>query len=345
MQRFLQRVADGHDLSASEAEAAMDLIMTGEATPAQIAGYLIALRCKGETIEEIAGSARAMRAHATPVGTRRRGLIDTCGTGGDGKQTLNISTAAAIVVAAADVPVAKHGNRSVSSRSGSADVLEALGVHIDLPPSAVQQTLDQIGIGFMFAPRFHQAMRHAVGPRKELGLRTIFNVLGPLTNPAGAEYQLLGVYDRRLVEPIAHVLIELGVRRALVVHGEPGLDEISISGETHAALVDQGKVVMRTITPADLSLQEAPVSAIGGGDPQQNAALIRAVFSDQPGPHRDAVVANAAGALFAAGKVASLAEGVALAQELIRSGAALAKLEAWVALSQRLAAAERMPAS
>ena len=338
---LLHRVIEGHDLTAGEAERAMVEIMAGNATPAQIAGYLVALRIKGETVDEIIGSARAMRAFATPVVSRRRDLVDTCGTGGDGRHTFNISTLAALVVAAAGVPVAKHGNRSVSSRCGSADVLEALGVAVDLPAEELGRCLDEVGMAFLMAPRLHPAMRHAVKPRRELATRTIFNLLGPLTNPAGAPYQLLGVYSPDLVEPVARALAELGTRRALVVHGEPGLDEISVCGSTRAALVDDGHVRTMTIEPGDARLPAAPLEALAGGDPAHNAAIARAVLAGQRGPRRDAVVLNAAGALLAAGAVGSLREGAAAAAEAIDSGAAAAKLEELAAWTQQAAARAR----
>ncbi|EKP95655.1 anthranilate phosphoribosyltransferase [Thermaerobacter subterraneus] len=337
LQAALARVLSGRDLTAAEAEAAMDVIMSGAATPAQVAGYLVALRMKGETPAEIAGSARAMRRHATPVPTRRQGVMDTCGTGGDGRHTFNISTLAAIVAAAAGVPVAKHGNRSVSSRCGSADVLEALGVPLDLEPAALGRCLDEVGIAFLFAPRLHGAMRHAAGPRRELGIRTIFNLLGPLTNPAGARYQLLGVYAAELVEPVARVLAELGVERALVVHGAPGLDEMSVCGPTLVGRVDGDQVTLTTVEPAAAGLPVYPLEAIAGGDPARNAAIARQVLEGRRGPYRDAVIFNAAGALLAAGRVGDLREGVAEAARLLDSGAAAAKLEEWVRLAQALA--------
>lgn len=337
LQAALAKVLAGRDLTAAEAEAAMDVIMSGAATPAQVAGYLVALRMKGETPAEIAGSARAMRRHATPVRTRRQGVMDTCGTGGDGRHTFNISTVAAVVVAAAGVPVAKHGNRSVSSRCGSADVLEALGVRLDLDAAALGRCLDEVGIAFLFAPRLHGAMRHAAGPRRELGVRTIFNLLGPLTNPAGARYQLLGVYAAELVEPVARVLVDLGVERALVVHGAPGLDEMSVCGPTVVARVEGGSVTLGRVEPADAGLPVYPLEAIAGGDPAHNAAIARQVLEGRPGAYRDAVLLNAAGALLAAGRVADLREGVAVAARTIDSGAALAKLQAWVRRTQELA--------
>ncbi|HEY8393471.1 MAG TPA: anthranilate phosphoribosyltransferase [Thermaerobacter sp.] len=322
----LERVLAGHDLTAGEAERVMDAIMSGEATPAQVAGYLIALRMKGETPAEIAGSARAMRRHATRVVTRHQGVVDTCGTGGDGSHTFNISTLAAIVVAAAGAPVAKHGNRSVSSRCGSADVLEALGVRLDLDPADLGRCLDEIGFVFLFAPRLHGAMRHAAGPRRELGVRTIFNLLGPLTNPVGARYQLLGVYAPELVEPIARVLAELGIERALVVHGAPGLDEISVCGPTLVGRVEGGDVRLERIEPADVGLPVYPVEALAGGDAGENAAIARRILAGERGPRRDAVVLNAAGALVAAGLAGDLREGMEMAGRCLDSGAAEAKL-------------------
>lgn len=340
----LHRVIEGHDLTAGEAEAAMDAIMSGVATPAQIAGYLVALRIKGETVDEIIGSARAMRAHATPVVSRRAGVVDTCGTGGDGRNTFNISTVAAVVVAAAGVPVAKHGNRSVSSRCGSADVLEALGVATDLPADEVGRCLDEVGIAFLMAPRLHPAMRHAVGPRRDLATRTIFNLLGPLTNPAGAPYQLLGVFGAHLVEPVARALAALGTERALVVHGAPGLDEISICGPTRMAVVTGGDVRFETVEPGDAGLAVADPASLTGGDPATNAAIARSILAGEQGPRRDAVVLNAAGALLAAGTVSSLREGVAMAAETIDSGAAEAKLAEFARWTRDAAARTGRPA-
>lgn len=333
-QRLLQRLLDGNDLTGLEAERAMDLIMSGEATAAQIGAYLAALRMKGETVEEIAGSARAMRAHADRVISRRQGLVDTCGTGGDGSHTFNISTVAALVTAAAGVPVAKHGNRSVSSRCGSADVLEALGVHIDLPAELAGKCLDQVGIAFLFAPRLHSAMRHAIGPRRELGVRTIFNLLGPLTNPAGAEYQLLGVYHRDLVEPVAQVLAQLGIKRALVVHGHPGLDEISLCGETVLVWVEPDQIRREIFHPSSVGMEEVPLSALLGGDREENADIARRILAGERGPKRDAVLVNAAGALAVAGAVDSLAAGIELAAEAIDSGRAMALLDELVSFTQ-----------
>ncbi|HEX6988852.1 MAG TPA: anthranilate phosphoribosyltransferase [Bacillota bacterium] len=335
---LMHRVIEGHDLTAAEAEQAMDAIMSGSATPVQIAGYLVALRIKGETVDEIIGSARAMRAHATPVVCRRSGVVDTCGTGGDGSHTFNISTVAALVVAAGGVPVAKHGNRSVSSRCGSADVLEALGVVIDLPAEDLGRCLDDVGMAFLMAPRLHPAMRHAVGPRRELATRTIFNLLGPLTNPAGAPYQLMGVFGAGLVEPVAHALAALGTRRALVVHGAPGLDEMSVCGPTRMALVDDGRVEVQTIEPGDVGLATAHAAALTGGDAEENAAIARAILAGEPGPRRDAVLLNAAGAFLAAGAVSSLRDGVGRAAEVIDSGAAAAKLDELVRWTRRAAA-------
>src|SRR5690606_21928683 len=316
----------------------------GVATPAQAAGYLVARRSKGGTVDEITGSARAMRAHATPVVSRRTGVVDTCGTGGDGRHTFNISTVAAVVVAAAGVPVAKHGNRSVSSRCGSADVLEALGVATDLPAGEVGRCLDAVGIAFLMAPRLHPAMRHAVGPRRDLAIRTIFNLLGPLTNPAGAPYQLLGVFGAHLVEPVAHALAALGTERALVVHGAPGLDEMSVCGPTRVAVVAGGQVRFETVEPGDVGLALADPASLTGGDAAANAAIARAILAGEPGPRRDAVLLNAAGALLAAGAVSTLREGVAAAAEAIDSGAAAAKLAELAAWTREAAARSARPA-
>lgn len=336
MQETLSKLALGADLAAAEAEEAMRSIMAGEATPAQIGAFLMGLRQKGETVEEILGCARAMRAFATPVHTRHPLLVDTCGTGGDGAGTFNISTTAAFVVAGAGVPVAKHGNRAASSRTGSADVLEALGVRIDLTPEDVGHCLDEVGIGFLFAVRHHGAMRHASGPRRELGLRTVFNLLGPLCNPAGAQVQVVGVPAARWVAPIAEVLRQLGARRALVVHGADGLDELTVTGPS--LLADTRETgAPHQVRPEDVGLATAPPEALRGGAPAENAAILVAILEGEPGPRRDVVLLNAAAALVAAGMAADLEAGVALARRAIDSGAARQRLEALRALTRQLA--------
>ncbi len=331
MQTLVQRIEAGRNLTRSEAESAMEEILSGRASEAEIVALLAALREKGETAGELVGFATAMRRHATrifpdgiPAGWK---LVDTCGTGGDASGTFNISTCAAFVVAGAGVRVAKHGNRSISSKCGSADVLEELGVKLDLAPARVAQCIEQAGIGFLFAPALHTAMRHAMPARKKLGGRTVFNLLGPLTNPAGASAQVLGVYAAEKVELLARALAELGSERAFVVHGADGLDEISLSGETHVAEVRGGTVRTYTVTPEDFGLPRAPLSALAGGDAQTNAGIIRAILDGQPGPRRDIVIANAAAALVAAGAAPDLITGGSIATSSVDSGAAHAKLE------------------
>ncbi|MBE3582995.1 MAG: anthranilate phosphoribosyltransferase [Limnochordaceae bacterium] len=337
----IAQVTSGQALTQEEAAAAMTDIMEGRATPAQVAAWITALRLRGETVPEIAGAAIAMRAAAHRITPRVARLVDTCGTGGDGAHTFNISTAAAIVVAGAGVPVAKHGNRAVSSQAGSADVLEALGVEVLLSPASVQQCIETIGIGFLFAQVFHPAMRFAAGPRREIGIRTIFNVLGPLTNPAAAPTQLVGVYSAELVQPVAEVLDRLGCERALVVHGlEDGVDEISLSGPTLAAFLDHHRVTIRTLTPQDLGLTAQPPQAVRGESAQENAQRIRRLLAGEKGPARDVVLLNAAGALWAAGVAGDLSQGVRLAAESIDSGAAARRLEEWVMFTRAAKQAE-----
>jgi len=325
---ILRLLVEGRDLSEEQAAAAMDAVMSGEATAAQVAGFLIALRMKGETVAEITGCARTMRAHAVRIQPRRGPLVDIVGTGGDGSNTFNISTAAALVAAGAGAVVAKHGNRAVSSRCGSADVLEALGVRIDLTPEQVCGCIEETGIGFMFAPLYHRAMKHAAGPRKELGVRTVFNILGPLTNPAGAESYVLGVYEKRLVPVLARVLHALGARRAFVVHGAPGMDELSVCGPTAVAAVTEAGVEEFTIVPEEVGLGRGEPATLAGGGPEENAQRIVAILQGrEKGPARDAVALNAGAALVAGGVAATLSEGVERAVESIDSGAALRKLE------------------
>ncbi len=326
----IQQLVEGRDLSAEETHAAMMQVMSGDASPAQIAAFVVGLRMKGETPDEIAGCARAMRAHVTPATPSRDGLVDTCGTGGDGAETFNISTSAALVAAAAGVPIAKHGNRAMSSRCGSADVLEALGVRIDLAPDDIADCIDQIGFGFMFAQAHHPAMRHVAPIRRELGVRTVFNLLGPLTNPAGARRQVLGVYAPNLVEPMAEVLCKLGAEHALVVHGAGGLDELTPTGDNLVAEVRGGRVTTSTLDPRPLSTGPVPATPDDlrvGGDPAHNAAVIRTVFDGERGPRRDAVILNAAAALLVGGLVSELEAGIDRAVETIDSGAATDKLD------------------
>jgi len=325
VKKLIEKVVGGLHLSEGEAEEAMALIMDGEATPAQIAALITALRLKGETVDEITGFARVMRAKGKMIKGKRR-LVDIVGTGGDRSFTFNISTTAAFVVAGAGLSVAKHGNRSVSSRCGSADVLEALGVDVALSPERVERCLEETGICFLFAPVFHEAMKYAAAPRREIGIRTVFNLLGPLTNPAGAEVQLVGVYDPRLTVVLAQVLQGLGVERAMVVHGD-GLDEITHTGRTKVSELAEDEIRTYYLTPEDLGLKRGQLSEICGGTAEENARITRAVLDGQPGPCRDVVLMNAAAALAAGERVKTLAEGVELAAEVIDSGAALEKLE------------------
>ena len=315
-------VIDGRDLSAEEMEMVMRSIMTGQSTPAQIGGFLVGLRMKGETVDEIAAAARVMRELATAVDVSGPHLVDTCGTGGDGASTFNISTASAIVTAAAGGRVAKHGNRSVSSSSGSADVLEAAGVKLNLDPAQVAACIDQVGVGFLFAPQHHSAMKHAIGPRKEMRVRTLFNLLGPLTNPAGAPNQVLGVFSPDWVEPLAQVLKQLGSQHVLVVHAEDGLDEISIAAATRVAELRDGKIATYTVTPEEFGMQRASLDSLAVADAAQSLAMIEAVFNNQPGPARDIVCLNAGAAIYAADLTATLQQGVDLASEVIASGKA-----------------------
>ncbi|MFN8379200.1 MAG: anthranilate phosphoribosyltransferase [Anaerolineae bacterium] len=340
----IQRAIDllsrfGH-LQQDEAEAVMQQIMTGGATDAQIAAYLMALRMKGETHDEIAGSARAMRANAHRVPTRFNSadLLDTCGTGGDKSGTFNISTTVAFVAAGAGIKVAKHGNRAASSKCGSADVLQALGVNLDLTPEQVGQCVDEVGVGFLFAPRLHPAMKYAIGVRRELGVRTIFNILGPLTNPAGAQRQLMGVFAADLTDLLAHVLRELGSVSALVVSGYGGLDELTTTGPNKISHFHDGAVRSYELDPADLGFRGAHISELQGGDPAANAAILRGVLSGSiDDAKRDVVLLNSAAALVAGGKADTIQEGIGQAAHVIDSGAALDKLEALIAVSQRFA--------
>ena len=334
VQAALALLLDGHDLSREQARSVMDVVMAGEATPAQIGGLLVALRLKGETVDEIAGCAEAMRAHVLAVRPSRDDLVDTAGTGGDGASTINISTAAALVAAAAGAGVAKHGNRAVSSASGSADVLEALGFQLELPPARIERSIDELGFGFLFAPTHHPAMRHAAPVRRELAARTVFNVLGPLTNPAGARAQVVGVYAPTLVRTIADVLAQLGARRAFVVHGAGGIDELSPAGPNLVCEVRDGEVHEREIDPLELGVPRCSPDELRGGSPQENAAAIRAIFAGENGGRRSAVLLNAAGAIAAAGHARDLAEGLGLARDAVDSGLAGERLEELIAFSQ-----------
>jgi anthranilate phosphoribosyltransferase len=335
IQQALQHVLDGRDLTREETREVMSEIMAGEATPAQIGGFLVGLRAKGETADEIAGCAEAMRAHVLAVRPRRDDLVDTAGTGGDGAHTINISTAAALVAAAAGAAVAKHGNRAVSSACGSADVLEALGFSLEQEPERIAQSIDELGFGFLFAPSHHPAMRHAAPVRKELATRTVFNVLGPLTNPAGARAQVVGVYSAELVRTIADVLATLGARRAFVVHGAGGIDELSPVGPNLVAEVVDGQVHERTLDPeAELGLPRCDVAELRGGTPAENAAAVREVFRGADGGRRSAVLLNAAGAIAAGGHAEDLREGLELARETVDSGAAAERLEQLASFSR-----------
>ena len=345
----VRTLVEKKDLTRIEAAAAMEAIMSGAATNAQIAAFLTALRMKGETVEELIGFAQVMRQKAVRVrtrgeevaaltGTDREMLIDTCGTGGDAAGTFNVSTATAFVVAGAGLKVAKHGNRSVSSLCGSADVVETLGINLELSPAQVARCVDEVGIGFLYAPLLHTAMKHVMAARREMGVRTVFNMLGPLTNPANANAQVIGVYSRALTEPLARVLAELGTIRAFVVHGADGLDEISNTGESEISEVREGVVRSYTVRPEDFGIPRATIRDLQGGDREENAQIIRRILQGEPGPKRDIALMNAAAALIVGARAKDLKEGVALAAHSIDSGSARAKLEALLALSQKLAA-------
>lgn len=336
MQQAIRAVAEQQDLSGAQMQAIMRIIMTGEASQAQIGGFLIGLRMKGETVEEIAAAAGVMRELAAHVEVSGEHLVDTCGTGGDATGSFNISTASAIVAAAAGARVAKHGNRSVSSSSGSADVLEAAGVRLDLTPSQVARCIDEVGVGFMFAPAHHGAMKHAIGPRREMGVRTIFNVLGPLTNPAGAPNQVVGVFAEHWLEPLARVLGRLGSRHVLVVRSEDGMDEISVGAPTQIAELRGGEVSRYAVQPEQFGLARADVSALKVASAEESLAVIRSVLANQPGPTQDVVALNAGGAIYTAGLADTLQAGVARVQEVIESGAANAKLDELVAFTKSL---------
>ncbi|MFZ4857786.1 MAG: anthranilate phosphoribosyltransferase [Desulfuromonadaceae bacterium] len=350
IKKAIAKVVEHENLSEGEMIEVMNQIMSGECTPAQIGSFITALRMKGETVEEITGAARVMRERATPVrvgkgvldidrddiNIDRETILDVVGTGGDGTNTFNVSTTVSFVVSACGVKVAKHGNRSVSSACGSADVLEKLGINLDVTPETVENCINQIGIGFLFAPALHGAMKYAIGPRREIGIRTIFNILGPLTNPAGADCQVMGVYRADLVEKLAGVLHKLGCKHGFVVHGSDGMDEITLTGETLIAEVTPSGVTVSTISPEQLGLTRCPMTALKGGDAVANAAIVKAVLAGEQGPRRDIVLLNSAYALVAAGKVDSLTEGMALAAEAIDSGRALQQVERLAALTNML---------
>ena len=330
MKEYLQKVMDGADLTGGESGAAFDLIMSGAATPAQIGAFIVALRMKGESIDEIAGAAGSMRRHAVFIDTGGLPVVDTCGTGGDACDTFNVSTTAAFVVAGAGVPVAKHGNRAISSKCGSADVLAALGVNIEVPPEVVEECVRDVGIGFLYAPKLHPAMKYAMGPRRELAVRTIFNMLGPLTNPAGAKGQIIGVFHPELTEPFAEVLNALGSRRALIVHGQDGMDEITTTTTTRVSELSGGRVRTYELDPVEFIGDYAAAGDLAGGEPAQNAEITRAVLSGQAGPARDIVCLNAAAAIVAGGKAQDLRQGWELAQAAIDGGKAREALEGLV---------------
>ena len=329
IQDAINKLVNHESLTRAEAQEAMQAIMDGGATPAQIAGFLIALRMKGETVGEIAGFAEIMARKAARIKPKARLVVDTCGTGGDKSGTFNVSTVVAFVAAGAGVTVAKHGNRAVSSKCGSADMLEALGVNINLAPAEVEACLNDVGIGFLFAPVFHQATQAVAAARREIGIRTIFNILGPLTNPAGATHQLLGVYDRRLLETIARVLMERGTKRALVVHGD-GLDEITTCGETAVTELRENTVRSYEISPDDFGIPRANLADLQGGSPEENAMIARRILGGERGPKRDIVLLNSAAVLYLAGKAPSIRDGIAPAADVIDRGLALEKLESLI---------------
>ncbi|GFO64167.1 anthranilate phosphoribosyltransferase [Geomonas paludis] len=350
IRRAIARVVERENLSEAEMIEVMDQIMSGGATPAQIASFITALRMKGETVDEITGAARVMRDRALPIrvgksvlgidrddiNLDRETILDTCGTGGSGTNSFNISTTVAFIVSACGVKVAKHGNRAVSSSCGSADVLEALGVNLDVTPETVERCISEIGIGFLFAPALHGAMKHAIGPRREIGVRTIFNILGPLTNPASADCQVLGVYREELVEKLALVLKKLGCRRGYVVHGCDGMDEVTLTGESTIGEVGPDGVKVYKITPEQFGLERAPLAELHGGDAQGNAVIVRDILAGKDGAKRRIVLLNAAFALLATGKVADVPEGIRLAAETIDSGRGLKQLERLVALTNEV---------
>lgn len=336
LNEVLNKLVGSQDLTGAEAEAAVRAIMSGEATPAQIAAFLVALRMKGETTHEIAAAARVMRSLMTPVELPREHLTDIVGTGGDCANTFNVSTAASFVAAAGGARIAKHGNRSVSSKSGSADLLEAAGARLDLGPEAVRASVEQLSIGFMFAPMHHGAMKHAAPVRRELGLRTLFNLLGPLTNPAQAPHQVLGVFDRRWLESLARVLGELGSKHVLVVHALDGLDELSIAAPSQVAELKDGEVRVYSIAPEDFGLTRASIDPMRVSSPAESLAIVQRVLGGEAGAASDFVALNAGAALYAADRATSLADGVAAARQILQSGRALERMQQYVALTHRL---------
>ncbi len=333
IKQAISNIVDRHDLSADDMRGVMKQIMTGGATPIQIGGFLAALRTKGETVDEIVAAARVMRELAMRIDVSPEHLVDTCGTGGDGSSTFNVSTASAFVVAAGGGRVAKHGNRSMSSNSGSADVLEALGVKLDISPERVAACIEEINVGFLFAPSYHSAARYAAAPRAELGTRTLFNLLGPLTNPAGAPHQLMGVFAARWVEPLAKVLRELGSKHVLLVHSEDGLDELSIAAPSHVAELLDGQVHTFTFNPEDVGIERQSLDPLRVDSPQESAQMIKAVFAGQKGPAADMVALNAGAALYAADITSSLPEGVDLAREILGNGSAQVVLDALIEMT------------
>lgn len=326
-QQALKILISQRDLTQQQMTSVMQHIMSGEASPAQIAGFLVALQMKGETVIEIAAAAEVMRSLATPVEITGPALVDTCGTGGDGASTFNVSTASAFVVAAAGAQVAKHGNRSISSSSGSADVLEAAGVNLNISPEQVKHCIESVGVGFMFAQKHHGAMKHAIVPRREMGIKTIFNLLGPLTNPAKARHQVLGVFDKKWIEPMANVLKTLGSEHVLVVHAEDGLDEISIGSATHVAELKNGKISCYDIAPENFGLTRAPITSLTVNNAHESLAVINAIFNGETGPARDIVVLNAGAAIYAADLAPNLLVGIQHAQTFIDNGRAKQKLQ------------------
>jgi len=335
MPAAIRAMTERKNLSNEDMTTVMRTIMTGEATPAQIGGFLVGLRMKGETVDEVTAAASVMRELATKVEVNKEHLVDTCGTGGDSSGSFNISTASAFVVAAAGGHVAKHGNRSITSKSGSADVLETAGVNLNATPEQVADCVNNVGVGFMFAPAHHSAMKHAIGPRKEMAVRTIFNVLGPLTNPAGAPNQVLGVFDKAWVEPLAQVLKNLGSEHVLVVHAEDGLDEISTGSETHIAELKNGEVKTYTIQPEDFNMKRVGLEAVRAKDSEDSLKIIKSVMDNKEGPAKDIVSLNAGAAIYVAGLATTLAEGVAKAQEVIASGAVKNKLDELVEVTNK----------
>ena len=335
IRQAITKLMDRQSLTEAEAEHAMQAIMEGQATPSQIAAYLTALRIKGETVDEITGSARAMRTKAIRIRPNDPVVVDTCGTGGDGGRTFNVSTTAAFVLAGAGITVAKHGNRAVSSRSGSADILSALGVRIDLAPERVEECINEVGIGFLFAPVFHLAMKYAAATRQEIGVRTIFNLLGPLTNPAGASIQILGVYDEALTDVLAKVLMRLGTRHCYVVHGLDGLDEVTLTDRTRISEGQASRITTYFIEPRDFGFERARLKDLSGGDAQENARITRDILEGREGPRQQLVMLNAAPAFLACGKAATFPEAVDRARGVIRSGAAMEKLESLIKWTNR----------